>query len=101
MLACDEFASSTSSTRERADAVRRYCRPGVIRADKAELFRRMVVNLFVIHDAPPCATTGSSSTPTAALAPRSPLRHDALKAVDPGSPGLREGSGAPSIPGVF
>jgi serine/threonine-protein kinase HipA len=50
MLARDELASSTSSYGELAEAVRRYCHPDVIRADNAELFRRMVFNVFVTND---------------------------------------------------
>ena len=50
LLARDELASAESSYGELAAAIRRYCHPSVIRTDNAELFRRMVFNIFVTND---------------------------------------------------
>ncbi len=50
MLACDEMESPTKAYGDLADAVRAYCHPSVIRADNAELFRRLVFNILVTND---------------------------------------------------
>ena len=50
MLACDETESRTKSYVDLAQAVRAHCHPGVIRADNAELFKRMVYNILVSND---------------------------------------------------
>lgn len=50
LLACDETESRTKAYTDLAQAVRRYCHPGVIRADNAELFKRMVYNVLVSND---------------------------------------------------
>jgi serine/threonine-protein kinase HipA len=50
LLARDEMASAGSTYGELAAAVRRCCHPSVIRANNAELFRRMVFNVFVTND---------------------------------------------------
>ncbi len=50
LLACDEMESRTKSYADIADAVRRFCHPAVIRADNAEVFKRMVFNIFVSND---------------------------------------------------
>ena len=50
LLARDEVASAGSTYGELAGAVRRYCHPSVIRANNAELFRRMVFNILVTND---------------------------------------------------
>lgn len=50
LLACDETESRDKSYADLADAIRRYCHPGVIRDDNAELFKRMVYNIFVSND---------------------------------------------------
>lgn len=50
LLGCDEMESRAKSYAELADAVRRYCHPSVIRENNAELFKRMVYNIFVSND---------------------------------------------------
>src|SRR5437764_1446137 len=50
LLACDEMESPNKSYGDLAQAVRRYCHPGVIRDTKRELFERLVFNLFVTKD---------------------------------------------------
>ena len=50
MLACDETASRTKAYTDLAQAVRDHCHPSVIRADNAELFKRMVYNILVSND---------------------------------------------------
>jgi serine/threonine-protein kinase HipA len=50
MLGCDESESPSKSYADLADAVRRFCHPGVIRRDNEELFRRMVFNILVTND---------------------------------------------------
>ena len=50
MLGCDETESRTKAYTDLAQAVRRHCHPSVIRADNAELFRRMVYNVLVSND---------------------------------------------------
>ena len=50
MVGCDETESRTKAYSDLAQAVRSYCHPGVIRADNAELFKRMVYNIFVSND---------------------------------------------------
>lgn len=50
LVACDESESRTKSYADLADAVRKFCHPGVIRADNEELFKRMVYNLLVSND---------------------------------------------------
>ncbi len=50
MLGCDETESRNKSYADLAAAIRRYCHPSVIRADNAELFRRMIFNIFVSND---------------------------------------------------
>jgi len=49
-LGCDEAESRTKAYTDLAQAVRRYCHPSVIRADNAELFKRMVYNIMVSND---------------------------------------------------
>lgn len=50
MLGCEEALSPTKAYADLAQAVRRYSHPNVIRADNAELFKRMVYNVFVSND---------------------------------------------------
>jgi serine/threonine-protein kinase HipA len=50
LVACDETESRTKAYTDLALAVRRYCHPSVIRADNAELFKRMVYNVLVSND---------------------------------------------------
>jgi serine/threonine-protein kinase HipA len=50
LLGCDETESRTKAYTDLAQAVRRYCHPNVIRADNAELFKRMVYNILVSND---------------------------------------------------
>ena len=50
MVACDETESRTKAYTDLAQAVRAHCHPSVIRADNAELFKRMVYNIFVSND---------------------------------------------------
>jgi len=49
-VGCDESESHTKSYADLADAVRRYCHTSVIRRDNAELFKRMIYNIFVSND---------------------------------------------------
>ena len=50
LVACDETESRAKAYTDLALAVRRYCHPSVIRADNAELFKRMVFNVLVSND---------------------------------------------------
>ncbi|KWU26389.1 type II toxin-antitoxin system HipA family toxin [Burkholderia cenocepacia] len=50
LIGCDETESRTKSYADLADAIRQYCHPDVIRANNAELFKRMVYNIFVNND---------------------------------------------------
>lgn len=50
MVGCDETESRTKSYADLAQAVRRHCHPSVIRADNAELFKRMVYNILLSND---------------------------------------------------
>ena len=50
LLGCDETESRTKAYTDLAQAVRRHCHPNVIRADNAELFKRMVHNILVSND---------------------------------------------------
>jgi serine/threonine-protein kinase HipA len=50
MLGCDETESRTKAYTDLAQAVRQYGHTSVIRADNAELFRRMVYNIMVSND---------------------------------------------------
>ena len=50
MVACDETESRTKAYTDLAQAVRDHCHPSVIRADNAELFKRMVYNVLVSND---------------------------------------------------
>ncbi len=49
-LACDETESRTMSYGDLAGAIRRYGHPSVVRANNAELFKRMVFNILVSND---------------------------------------------------
>ncbi len=50
MVGCDETESPTKAYGDLAQAVRMHCHTNVIRADNAELFRRMVYNIFISND---------------------------------------------------
>jgi serine/threonine-protein kinase HipA len=50
LVGCDETESRTKAYTDLAQAVRSHCHPGVIRADNAELFKRMVYNILVSND---------------------------------------------------
>src|SRR5438105_13785051 len=50
LLACGEMESPNKSYGDLAQAVRRYCHPGVIRENNRELFERLVFNIFVNND---------------------------------------------------
>lgn len=50
MVACDETESRTKGYADLAQVVRDHCHPSVIRADNAELFKRMVYNILVSND---------------------------------------------------
>lgn len=50
LIGCDETESHAKSYADLAQAVRRHCHTSVIRADNAELFRRMVYNVMVSND---------------------------------------------------
>jgi serine/threonine-protein kinase HipA len=50
LLACDEFESRLKGYTDLAHAVRRYVAPAFIRENNAELFARMVFNIFVSND---------------------------------------------------
>lgn len=50
MVACDETESRAKAYTDLAQAVRDHCHPSVIRADTAELFKRMVYNVLVSND---------------------------------------------------
>ena len=50
LVGCDETESRTKAYTDLAQAIRRYCHPSVIRANNAELFKRMVYNILVTND---------------------------------------------------
>lgn len=50
LVGCDETESRTKAYTDLAQAIRRYCHPTAIRADNAELFKRMVYNILVTND---------------------------------------------------
>lgn len=50
MVGCDETESRTKAYTDLAQAVRKHCHTSVIRADNAELFKRMVYNVLVSND---------------------------------------------------
>lgn len=50
MLGCDETESRTKAYSDLAQAIREHCHPSVIRQDNAELFKRMVFNIFMSND---------------------------------------------------
>ncbi len=50
MVACDESESRTKAYADLAQAVRAHCHPSVIRADNAELFKRMAYNILISND---------------------------------------------------
>jgi serine/threonine-protein kinase HipA len=50
LMGCDETESRTKAYTDLALAIRSHCHPGVIRADNAELFKRMVYNILVSND---------------------------------------------------
>ena len=50
LVGCDETESRTKAYADIAQAVRSHCHPSVIRADNAELFKRMVYNVLVSND---------------------------------------------------
>ena len=50
LVGCDETESQTKTYSDLAQAVRRHCHPSVIRADNAELFKRMVYNILISND---------------------------------------------------
>jgi len=50
LTGCDEAEPRTKSYADLAEAVRRHCHPAVIRKDTAELFKRMIFNIFVSND---------------------------------------------------
>lgn len=50
LAACDETESRTKAYSDLAQAIRRHCHSSVIRADNAELFKRMVYNVLVSND---------------------------------------------------
>lgn len=50
LVGCDETESRTKAYADLAQAIRQYCHPSVIRADNAELFKRMVYNILVSND---------------------------------------------------
>lgn len=50
LLGCDETESRTKSYMDLAGAIRAHCHPSHIRADNAELFKRMVYNILVSND---------------------------------------------------
>lgn len=50
LAACDETESRTKAYSDLAQAVRSHCHPSGIRADNAELFKRMVYNVLVSND---------------------------------------------------
>jgi serine/threonine-protein kinase HipA len=50
LLGCDETESRTKAYPDLAQAVRDHCHTSVIRADNAELFKRMVFNVLVSND---------------------------------------------------
>jgi serine/threonine-protein kinase HipA len=50
LVACDETESRTKAYTDLAQAIRSHCHTSVIRADNAELFKRMAYNILVSND---------------------------------------------------
>lgn len=50
LVGCDEMASITKGYKHLAAAIRECCHPRFIARDTAELFARMVFNIFVTND---------------------------------------------------
>ena len=50
LVGCDETESRTKAYTNLAQAVRSHCHPSIIRADNAELFKRMVYNILLSND---------------------------------------------------
>ena len=50
LTACDETESRDKSYADLAAAIRKYCHRDVVRTDNAELFKRMIYNIFVSND---------------------------------------------------
>jgi serine/threonine-protein kinase HipA len=50
LVACGEMESPDKSYGDLANAIRRYCYPGVIRENNRELFERLVFNILVSND---------------------------------------------------
>jgi serine/threonine-protein kinase HipA len=50
LVAGDEMESPDKSYGDLANAIRRYCYPGVIRENNHELFERLIFNIFVSND---------------------------------------------------
>ena len=50
LVGCNETESRSKAYTDIAQAIRSHCHPGVIRADNAELFKRMVYNILVSND---------------------------------------------------
>lgn len=50
LVGCDETESRTKAYSDLAQSIRNYCHTSVIRADNAELFKRMVYNVLVSND---------------------------------------------------
>lgn len=50
LVACDEMESPDKSYADLAQAIRRYCHPGMIRENNRELFERLVFNILVSND---------------------------------------------------
>ena len=50
LVGCDETESPTKAYRDLALAVRTHCHTSVIRTDNAELFKRMIYNIFVSNE---------------------------------------------------
>jgi serine/threonine-protein kinase HipA len=50
LVGCDESESRVKSYADLADSIRRYCHQNVIRLDSAELYTRMIYNIFVSND---------------------------------------------------
>lgn len=50
LVACTAMESPDKSYGDLAQAIRRYCHPGVIRENNRELFERLLFNIFVSND---------------------------------------------------
>jgi serine/threonine-protein kinase HipA len=50
LVGCDETESRTKSYADLAEAIRTYCHHSSIRDDNAELYKRMIYNIFVSND---------------------------------------------------